>query len=132
MGEYVAAPTKTFKAAAAITQYARVYITDASTSPKTINTAGVTNDDIGTIQVAALAAGDLVAVRLRTAEGTEKMICAAAVTVGAEVYTAATGMINDVTAAGCVHRGLALEGGSGANSIIEVLPVNRGLASLAS
>jgi hypothetical protein len=115
----------------AITQYLRVKASDATTDPITVTTAGIADDDIGVIEQAGLAAGDVVALRHRTAQGTVKMVASGAVTAGAKVYTAASGKITATWAASARLRGIALEPASGNNSVIEVLPANLGLASIA-
>ena len=114
---------------AAITQYLRVKASDAGTDPITVTTAGVADDDIGVIEQAGLAAGDVVALRHRTAQGTAKMVASGPITAGAKVYTAASGKITATWATSARLRGIALEAASGDGSVIEVLPNNLGLAS---
>lgn len=124
MSQYVETPCRTFTAGTAITQHARVYLSGGK-----LAVAGITVHEIGTAEQAAFADGDVIDVRLRTCQGTVKMIAADAITSGADVYTAATGMVDDAHPATAYLLGTALEAASGANSVIEVLRhVNTGAA----
>ena len=49
--------------------------------------------ELGTMEEAAFANGDVRSVRLRNCGGTKKMIANAAIAVGADVYTAAAGKV---------------------------------------
>lgn len=89
MAQFEDSGFKTFTASEAIPKYARVLL--ASTG--LIEDAGITGKDIGTATEEAFASGDRVTVKLRTAPGTHKMIASAAVTLGATVFTAASGKI---------------------------------------
>lgn len=114
---------KTFIAAGAISKYARVKISAA----ETVDAAGITDREIGTATNAAFAAGDRVTVKLRSAPGTHKMIAAAAVTVGALVYTAASGKASaSASTAFILGHVVAIDGTVANNDIIEVLYGNHG------
>jgi hypothetical protein len=121
MSQFVDGPVKTFLAAAALAPGLRVYITDASTSPPTVNLAGAANVGIGTVERRCHAAGDQVSVRLTNAQGTRKMVAADVVTAGNPAYAAASGKI---AAAGTLIEGRALESSTANNDVIEVLGVN--------
>lgn len=112
MSQYVETPTKGFSCSGALAQYLRVK------TPSSLAAAGVDEMDIGTLEEASFAAGDVRAVRLRTAQGTAKMVAAGAITAGADVYAAASGKI---AATGYVYIGQALEAASANNDVIEVL-----------
>lgn len=114
MSQYVDTPCKTFTAGGAIAKNLRVKL-----SSGTLAAAGVADDWIGVIQTAALASGDVVPVRLRSAMGTTKMVSAASVTAGARVYAAASGKVDDAITTEFV--GIALEASSDADEVIEVL-----------
>jgi hypothetical protein len=72
--------------------------------------------ELGTLEKTVIATDTEASVRLRGAQGTRKMICAAAVTAGA-IYAAASGQISNTVVGDQI--GIAFENGSGANSIIE-------------
>lgn len=105
---------KGFTAGAALSQFLRVKI-----SGGVLAAAGATDEDIGTLEEAALAANDFVTVRLWNAPGTRKMVAAGAITQYANVYGAADGKIDDVSNEKFI--GVALQAASGSGSIIEVL-----------
>jgi len=113
MSQYVEAATKAFTAAGAIAQYLRV---KDSTG---LAAAGATDRELGTIEVAALAANDRCAVRLASAQGTCKMVASGAVTAYADVYAAASGKITATV--GRIHIGRALEAATADGDVIEVL-----------
>jgi hypothetical protein len=115
MSQFVEAPTRADTAAGAVAQFLRVK------TPGAIATAGALDQSIGTMDRTCLAAGPCT-IRLKSAEGTRKMVAAAAITAGAPVYGAAGGKISSV--ANPNIEGLALEAASADNDVIEVLPVN--------
>lgn len=108
---------KTFEASAAIAKHARVKV--ASTGK--ISEAGLADKEIGTALNEAFADGDRVAVKLRTAPGTHKMIAADAVSIGDAVFTQASGKVGD-TEATAFLVGTALDAATADGDIIEVLP----------
>jgi hypothetical protein len=109
---------KTYVASEAIAKYARVTL--ASTG--LIEDAGIAVKDIGTATEEAFAAGDRVTVKLRTAPGTHKMLAAAAVTLGATVFTAAAGKVS-VSASTAFQIGnvVGIDGTVADGNVIEVL-----------
>jgi hypothetical protein len=80
--------------------------------------ATATDVEIGTMDIPAVAAGPAT-VRLRTAEGTRKMVASGAISKNAEVYAAAGGK---VAGSGTVFVGTAMEAAAADNDVIEVLP----------
>lgn len=114
MSQYVETPCKTFTAGGAIAKHKRVKL-----SAGVLAAAGVADDWIGTMETASLASGDKVPVRLRSAQGTVKMVAAGAVTAGAVVYGAASGNVDDAVTTEKI--GIALEAANDADEIIEVL-----------
>lgn len=117
MSQYNEGPRKGFTAAAAIGINLRVKITDASTSPITINVAGASDPSIGVVEDAVLAAGPCT-VLLANAAGTRKMVASGSITGGNPVYAAATGK---VASSGSVVEGKAFETTTANNDILEVL-----------
>lgn len=120
MSQYVETASRSFEAGGAIGRHLRVTLTAGQ-----LALAGIGVRELGTVEEAAFAAGDRRAVRLRTAQGTTKMVAAGAITAGADVYTAANGLVN-VSAAGAYLVGTALEAAGAAGDVIEVLRTNHG------
>ena len=116
MAEFIETPTKTFTAGAAIAQHLRVKL-----SAGVLALAGASDADIGVTEWPALATGDDVAVRLRNAQGTVKMIAADSFAAGADIYAAANGRIDD---SGTILIGTTLDAASNAGDIVEVLRGN--------
>lgn len=121
MSQYVETPTKAFTAGAAIAQHLRVKLSSGK-----LAAAGISDKEIGTIEAAAFADGDIVAVRLRSAQGTCKMVASGVVNAGSEVYTAASGKISGTYASGSYPLGVALETTTANNDIVEVLRNSHG------
>ena len=116
MSQYVDAQTKAFTAAGTIKQYARVVLGSGGT----ITEAGLAQKEIGTAMEPAVT-GDVIAVRLRTAMGTHKMIALEALAIGATLYTEAAGKVQDTAEATSFQVGTALEAATADGDIIEVL-----------
>lgn len=116
MSQYVDGNTKAFTAAGTIKQYARVTLGSGGT----ITEAGLAVKDIGTAMEPAVS-GDVISVRLRTANGTHKMIAKEAVAAGATLYTEAAGLVQDTAETTAFQIGTALEAATAENDIIEVL-----------
>lgn len=95
-------------------------------TPGAVAAAGALDQSIGTMDSPCLAAGPC-AVRLKTAQGTRKMVAATAITKGAYVYGAAGGKISAV-ANGNIE-GIAREAAAADNDVIEVLSVNQTVAN---
>lgn len=81
---------KTFQAAGTIPKHARVVLGSGGT----VTVAGLAEKEIGTALARAVS-GENVAVKLRTAPGTHKMIAIEAMAIGAAVYTETDGKVQD-------------------------------------
>ena len=114
MSQFVETPTRSFAAGAARDQFLRVKLPAG-----VLTTAGATDVAIGTQEAESFAATDVVPVRLRTAQGTRKMVASEAITAGNPVYGAADGK---VAASGTVYEGIALEAATADGDVIEVMP----------
>ncbi|MEM6260153.1 MAG: hypothetical protein AAGI37_17900 [Planctomycetota bacterium] len=113
----------TFEADEAIELYSRVKL-DADGK---ITKAGLTDKSIGTLQTrAALAVGDKVPVKLRSAAGTHKARVSEAVAAGALLYSESDGEVQDTAQATAFVEGTALEAATADNDIIEFLYNNAG------
>lgn len=112
MSQQLLTHTKTFTASGALGVHLRVK------TPSSLALAGATDHELGTLVQPTFAAGDEVAVHLRTAQGTVKMVASEAITAGNPVYAAASGKI---AASGTVLIGIALEAATANNDVIEVL-----------
>lgn len=106
-----------FTADAAIAQYARVLFE----ADGRIVEAGLTGKEVGIAQQEAFAAGDRITVKLRSAQGTHKMIAIEALAVGAQLYTETSGKVQDTAQATAFQVGIALEAAAADGDIIEVL-----------
>ena len=111
MASYVETPTRSDTAAGSIAQHLRVK------TPGSVAAAGASDVSIGTMELPCLAAGPCT-VRLRTAQGTRKMVAVDAITKGNTVYAAASGKIS---ATGTVREGIAMETSTADNDVIEVM-----------
>lgn len=116
MSQFNDTGTKTFKSAGAITKGARVKISAA----ETVDNAGLTDKCIGTALNDTFAAGERIAVALRTKPGTHKCIAAAAIAAGAEVFSAAAGKVS-VSASTAFREGFAMEAAGANNEVFEVM-----------
>jgi len=117
MSQYVDGNTKSFTAGAAIAVNVRVKLASGK-----LAAAGVADKELGTLLDASFADGDVRSVRLRNSSGTTKYIAASAIAVGADVYTAASGKVNDTAASTSYLLGTALEAATADGDVIEVLP----------
>jgi hypothetical protein len=113
MSQYVETPCRADTAAGAIAQFLRVK------TPGAVAAAGASDVAYGTMEKPCLAAGPCT-VRLRTAQGTRKMVASGAITAGNPVYAAASGKI---ASAGTVYEGFALETSADDGDVIEVCPM---------
>lgn len=104
----------TFTAGGAIAQHLRVIL-----SSGVLATAGITDRELGTLNEASFASGDIRSVRLRNAPGTRKMVANAAIAVGAQVYTAAAGKVG-ASASTAYREGIALTASAADGELIEV------------
>ena len=115
MSQFVETPCRQFTAGAARDRFLRVKLSGTS-----LATAGASDVSIGTQEVESFAAADLVAVRLRSAQGTRKMVASGSITAGNAVYAAASGK---VAGSGTVVEGYAIEAAATDGDVIEVLPI---------
>jgi hypothetical protein len=125
MSQHVEGATKTFLSGAALAANLRVKLVAG-----VLQLAGVADDDLGTTEYAVFAASVPVAVRLRTASGTVKMVAdGSTILAGGQVRTAASGKVAVTNASGSRVRGIALEASSADGDVIEVLQSGTGLTS---
>jgi len=82
--------TISLAAAGAVAQHLRVKFSSGA-----FTTAVLADRELGTLEEAALAAGDVRAIKLRNTPGTRKFIANAAIAIGAEVFTAAAGKVGE-------------------------------------
>jgi hypothetical protein len=115
MSQFVEGNTKSFVAGEAIPVNRRVAVNSAGK----VLLAGATSVATGVAITPSFADGDDVAVSLRTASGTQKMVASEAITRGAAVFGAASGK---VASSGSVFVGTALEAATADDDVIEVLP----------
>ena len=108
----------TFEAGAAIAQHARVKLSAGVLAVAVL--ADGPGTELGTLEEASFAAGDVRTVRARNVPGSRKMIANGALAVGAKVYTAAAGKVG-ATATGAFLEGIALTASAADGDLIEVL-----------
>jgi hypothetical protein len=111
MAQYFETPVIPETAAGAIAAHLRVKTSGA------LVVAGATDVELGTMDSPCVAAGTC-SVRLRNAQGTQKMVASEAITLNATVYAAANGK---VAASGTIVVGTARSAASADNDVIEVL-----------
>lgn len=121
MGSYVESACRHFTAGGAIGIFLRAKLTAG-----TLALAGIGDKEIGCMERPAFAAGDIVSVRLRTAQGTCKMVASKAIAIGADVFTAANGQVSDVQGTGAFYEGTSMEAAAAAGDAIEILRANAG------
>lgn len=115
MSQQVDTGCKTFQADGAIAQYARVVFE----SDGKVVTAGLTQIGDGIAQREAYAAGDYIDVKLWNSSGTFKMIAIEALSVGADLYTEASGKVQDTAASTSFKFARALEAATADGDVIE-------------
>jgi hypothetical protein len=115
MSQFVEGNTKAFVAGEAIPVNRRVAVNSAGK----VLLAGAASVATGVAITPSFADGDDVAVSLRTASGTQKMVANGAITRGAAVFAGASGK---VASSGSVFVGTALEAATADDDVIEVLP----------
>jgi hypothetical protein len=109
---------KSFVAGEAIPLYSRVFLE----SDGTITLCTLAEKSIGTLQTKpALAAGDIVPVKLRTASGTHKVRVKEAVAIGAALYGETAGEYQDTAEATSFLEMQALEAATAEDDIIEAM-----------
>jgi len=122
MAAQVEGGTRTFVANdASIAAFLRVKLTSASGHQ--VELAGTGEVHIGIVQPSPLIAnGSPVTLKLANAPGTVKVVAGGAVTIGATLYGAAAGRVDDVSSGSAI--GIALNSAGAAGDIIEMLPFN--------
>lgn len=118
MSQYVEGPVRADTAAGAVAKYLRVK------TPGAVAAAGALDQGFGTMDRDCLAAGPC-SVRLRTAQGTRKMVAAAAITAGNLVYGAASGKVSSVANPNVI--GVAMEAATADGDVIEVMSLNQAI-----
>ena len=108
----------TFEAGAAIAQHLRVKLSGGKLAVAVL--ADGPGVELGTMEEASFADGDMRSVRARNFIGIRKMIANAALAVGVKLYTAAAGKVG-ATASGAFLEGIALTASAADGDIIEVL-----------
>lgn len=116
MSQMVETATRTFTAGAAIGDFILVKLSSGK-----LAVAGLGDEFLGAIQAKSFADGDIRSVRLKNAQGTQKMVASGAIALGAVVYGRAAGKIDDNSSTSAVRVGIALEAATAANDIVEVL-----------
>lgn len=133
-GQLTSGPVVTFIAGEALAARVRVKVESGTTSdPVEVVAAGAGEQHIGITEY-AVADGDPVAVRVRTANGTQMAVAADTFSRGATLYGAAAGKISDTSSGSAI--GVALEACTGAGDIVEfmefgVLSTTAGTVSVA-
>ena len=122
MSQWNPGSTKSFPCSIAIPNRSRVVLTAGL-----LTIAGATDRELGVVEQSTLVPtyGQTpfnAPVRLRTAQGTEKMIATGAISLGATVYADANGGITATV--GPVQIGIALAAATASGDIIEVLRMN--------
>lgn len=111
---------------AAIAQYARVLVE----ADGRIVTAGLADVDIGVAMVQAFAAGDVIRVRLRNAQGSVPMIASEAIEVGDLVYSEMAGKCQDTAQATSFLVGQAVTPAGADGEYLEVIRFDGGVANV--
>lgn len=114
MSQFNDTPCLTVTLSATVAKYQRVTAAGA--------VAGATDQDVG-IATRSGVSGDEITVSAVNKQGTHKAIAAGAIAVGAKVYGATDGEVNDVQATGSFLRGVAMEAASADQDVIEILPL---------
>lgn len=115
----------TFTADEAIAQYQRVKLAASQTAqPANVDIAGAGEQHVGYADAPA-ASGELVAVRLRNANGTRLAIAAGAVVAGVAIYGAAAGEVDDAISGTTI--GMSLQAAAAQGDVIAILDDNGGL-----
>ncbi|MBI2424192.1 MAG: DUF2190 family protein [Candidatus Hydrogenedentes bacterium] len=125
MTQMVSGAKKAFTAGAAIPLHARVKLTAGKLALAGLADGGA---ELGVMDAEAFADGDYCAVILPNAPGTRIGIAAAAITLGALIYSAADGKLSSTAAAGSYLRGVAVQAAGANNDWFEYAPLAGGVA----
>jgi hypothetical protein len=120
MSQYFESAVRPDTAAGAVASYLRVK------TPGAVAVAGALDQSFGTMDRDCLAAGPC-SVRIKTAQGTRKMVAAVAITAGNPVYGAASGKVSSVANGNL--EGYAMDAATADGDVIEVLAVNKTIES---
>ncbi len=118
MSQVVETAKKTFTAGAAIAKFARVKLSSGVLAAAGVGASDETLE-IGVLEDATFTSGDIATVRLRSSQGTTKMIASAAIAAGVAVYGAASGKI--ATTASGTAIGVSMEAATADGDVIEVM-----------
>lgn len=113
MSQFVETNVRKFTAGGAVDIYLRVKTAGA------LAAAGATDIELGTMEQESFASGEVVGVRLKTANGTVKMIASTSITKGVLVYGAAGGKVSSTANSNPI--GTALHAATNTNDVVEVL-----------
>lgn len=112
----------TFYAGEALAQFRRVKIkSGTTTNPPEVEYADLNDRSVG-MTCAAAASGELVAVKTMTAPGNRVVTAAGAFAVGATVYGANDGKVDDVSTSAAL-LGTALEAAAADGDLVEIVPI---------
>jgi hypothetical protein len=114
MSQFVESPCRSLPCSGAIAQYLRVKLTG---NPAQLAVAGVADTCLGTLEEASFVAGDMRAVRMRTAQGTRKFVAAGAIAAGAPFFAAAGGKVSATVNGN--PEGFAIEAAAANNDVFE-------------
>jgi hypothetical protein len=89
-----------------------------------LNVAGAAERATGTLADTVLSGATKAAIIPMSVGGARKFVAAGAFTVGADIYGAANGKVDDAAGTANVAIGMALEASSGDGSIVEVLLID--------
>ena len=115
MSHYTTLHTRSFIATSALAAYTRVKLVSGQ-----VVAADATDTSVG-ITEAPCAAGTAVSVRLTNSGGTALVTAATQFSVGAAIYGAAAGKVDDAAGGGHEPFGIALQAATGEGHIVEVL-----------
>ncbi len=121
MSQFFETTTRPDTAAGAVASYLRVK------TPGAVAAAGALEQSFGTMDRDCLAAGPCT-VRVKTANGTRKMVAGTAIAAGGLVYGAAAGKVSAVVNANL--EGIAMEAASVDGDVIEVMSLNAPVANV--
>lgn len=124
MSQYFETPCRPFSVSSAIGANLRVKL-----SAGVLALAGSTDTELGTLDNPVVTGDTVASVRLRTAQGTAKMVASEAITANNPVYAAASGKI---AASGTILVGKAIEAANADGDVIEVLRAGESSAQAAA
>lgn len=117
MATYYDSQSRPFTSGATIGEHLRVKLSSGVLALAGVGASDETLD-LGQTERPSVS-GEVVSVRLRNAQGTSKMVAAAAIAAGVAVYGAANGQIS--TTASGTAIGITMEAATAAGDVIEVM-----------